>query len=466
MESSLMFFFGQIVGIIERCDEAIKLIRARHNKVPILKFQFNRASMLATNNANDTNSVSKSPFQMQSALNASFKITTPADETHPKTVAGLKHLPKRVKDVAIALGINSTFLFEKLRTKELTTQLTETILEHNAVPAIRIKQEFPTPTTASNIPKNPVPVITVQKCNSETQTSNFECGECVERTKIVMVSKQTQMQTKTCSIGVQTNEKDYREPIVEQLARLTAAQLVAIKDFAEIIVEPRPRNAAELYKLKERMMDVYNLSQRDADAVRTAEENRLDDVNFIEQSMRSRSNDMFSNENSRDFDHRSIPSPGIRFNDSDMRAGNFEPNRYVEDRRGMNVDAPRVLEERTDRDYRRMREMREIRDREEREHQQMLEMERDRERILERDQMMYDEEQRRLEDIERRRSFEHDQHVRQMQQQQQQQQPQPQQYRFQDDIRLRDVAEVDRGFNRNAQNRRGRGAFSQGGRRR
>lgn len=440
-----------------------------------MKFQYIRASILAANTPTDTKTTNQSPFQTQTALNTTFKISA-AQNDIPKAVVGVKHLPKRVKDVAIALGIKSSFLFEKLRTKELTAQLSDAIQENIIVPPIQIKQEFPTATAITATiatftqpivqpivtPKPPPPPT--PKCDSGTQTQKADCDTCVKRSKVITVNKQTQHFQRVCSIGVQTNEKDYREPIVEQLARMTAAQLVAIKDFANIITEPRPQNAAELFKLKERMMDTYNLSQRDADAVRTAEENRLDDVNYIEQ-LRFRSNDIYSNENSRDFERSIANSPAPRYNDNTARMpnfGNFDGNH---DDRRMPIDNdldprmdPRMFDEirERDRDYQRM-----LRDREEQEHQEMLEMERNRERALEREQRMYEEEQRRIAETDRRR-YDQDSHYRPAQSQQ----PQPEPYRFQEDIRMQDMEDRDRAFNRNVPNRRGRGAFVRGGRRR
>lgn len=444
------------------------MIRSRHNKVPVMRFQFTRSSMLATATPTDTKSSHKSPFHVHSTLNPLFKLSTATPDARLRSVAGLKHLPMRVKDVAIALGIKSSFLFEKLRTKELTTQLTEAILENQntagaaaaataaTVPAIRIKQEFPAPASdaagASQVPamaaqlptRTPLPARPalparppLQKCDSGTQTQPVDCNACVKRSKVVTATKSTQIFPKLCSIGVQTNEKDYREPIVEQLSRLTAAQLVAIKDFAIIIAEPRPQNAAELFKLKERMMDVYNLSQRDADAVRVAEENRLDDVNYIEQ-MRYRNSDANSSENSRDFD-RMPQSPQFI---EDRSFASFGANRF-------NGEPQRSFEEREhEREHEYHQRMLRERNRDEEEHERMLAIERDRERALEREQLLY-EEQRRSDEVGQRRVYNRPQS--------QGGPPPQQQYRF----------DEDRGFNRNPSlpNRRGRGAFRAGRRR-
>lgn len=233
-----------------------------------------------------------------------------------------------------------------------------------------------------------------------------------------------------------------------------------------MIVEPRPQNAAELFKLKERMMDVYNLSQRDADAVRVAEENRLDDVNFIEQ-MHYRNNDAYSSDNSRDYERVGRPqSPP--FGDDNRLTGyeGFAGNRFNGELDIIMGDpSQRTAFEDREREREHEYHQRALREREEEEqHQRMLAMERDRERALEREQMMYEEQRRmdgpdrRLDGPDRRRPFD-DQHYRQPSQG-----PPQQQYRF-DDITF--DGDRDRGFNRSAlqQNRRGRGAFRRGPRR-
>lgn len=427
--------------------------------MPESKFLFNRASMTIGSNPSDPNvkSINKSPLQLQSALNASFKLNSPPNSS-VKSVGGIKHLPKRVKDLAIALGINSSHLFEKMRTKELTAQLTDKIdagIKDNS----HQKPDKSNPIQLQPIIPNK---ITIKGKEIATQTNELKCDVCVERNKRVMINQHTQVFLKNASIGTQTNEKDYREPIVEQLSKMTAAQLVAIKDFANMIVEPRPQNTAELFKLKERMMDVYNLSQRDADAVRIAEENRLDDVNYIERLRYRTSGDVYSNENSREFD-RSLQSPP-RFDaapsSSASNFGNFEQSNFNSDRHSL-VDDNEVQQRLFDeREYQRIQ-----RAREEEEHQKFIDMERNREIALELEQRRYDAERRREDEL-RSHIFEQQQqkehHLRQLAIQQQQSP-----FRFEDDGRgfNREIDERDPRtsvFNINQGstiNRRSRGAF-------
>lgn len=415
-----------------------------------MKFLYNRTSVVVSNpNDSAASSANKSPLQVHSTMNPSFKLNAPPNVSL-KSIAGLKMLPKRVRDVAQSLSIKSSFLFEKTRTKELNAQITDQIrsgLENN-IPMGDILVQTKT-----------VPAPIIETSNGSTQTADFKCERCTERNKRIMVSAHTQVFLKNCSIGVQTNEKDYREPIVELLSKMSAAQLVALKDFANIVDEPRPQNSMEMYKIRERLMDIYNLSQRDADAVRSAEENRLDDMHFIEQ-VRYRQGDMYTEGSSRDFDRRSRSPHNFNGNNI-MEPISFNNDRNMIDDRKM---PQRTLDERFQRmddSYRRSMHPDED---EEMERQRYIEMERRRQLQLELTQRRYDEEQERR----RLESMEQEQRI----QMQNVNFPGPPNHsmQFDDDMRHfsrdpddREMQRQPLGFGqgqgRGAMNRRGRGAF-------
>ncbi|XP_031626785.1 uncharacterized protein LOC116343044 [Contarinia nasturtii] len=375
-------------ALIDRCEQAIKLIRAKDNKVPVMKFQYNRTSMVMSNDVAGK-TVSSSPLQTHSALNVTFKMNAKSTNL-PLTNNGLKMLPKRVKDVAQSLGINSSFLFEKMRTKELNAQITEQIYRNAELDA------EPPKTGEILIQTNTIPHPIIETAEIGIQTTKYECTQCTERKKRTMVNANSQTFFRGISIGVQTNEKDYREPIVEILSRMTAAQLVAIKDFANIFDEPRPRNTDEMYKMRERLMDIYSLSQRDADIVNAVEDNRIDDSpSFMEQSYRGRADKYDGEGSSRDFSRRSN-SP--RFNGSNMSGRSFENDRSaIDDRQRfmMTDDRFRGIDGRgTDSPYH--QRMRSQDNDEDMQRKRYLEMERQRELELEISQRRY-EEQRRME---------------------------------------------------------------------
>lgn len=115
--------------------------------------------------------------------------------------------------------------------------------------------------------------------NIYVQTTPMECDACVERQNMVRLSQAIQTEApKMVSVKVQTNKENFTEPLLNSLKSMSAAQLVAMTDFAHIICDPRPSNSEEIFKLREQLMDVYNLSQRDDEAVRLAERDRLNSV--------------------------------------------------------------------------------------------------------------------------------------------------------------------------------------------
>lgn len=424
----------RFTALIDRCEQAIKLIRAKENKVPIMKFQFNRTSTVLASNSKESQSqsVNKTPLVPHSVFNAAFQLNATVRDSLIKKVNGLKLLPSRVKGVATALNISSSHLFEKMQTKEINAQITEQILSTiNEEPKSKAMP-------GASVPSAQVASSSIETANIETQTDPFDCKSCKERKTPMMVNQHSQTFAKTISIGVQTNEKDYREPIVELLATMTAAQLVAIKDFANIIVEPRPQSSVEMYKVRERMTDIYNLSQRDADAVR-ADENRLNDFQYAEQMRYRASNDPFS----REFDQRSN-SPRFGNGNVSNAGDNFDNNMLNE-------------REMLQREFRREEEERQ-RIFEERERARIRQMERD----MDVEQRLYT--QRMLQEEEERERMEREHHSRQLANQQgpfQQQQMRDDEMRFQND-RERSAQRGKNTFNamnRGAMNRRGRGAF-------
>lgn len=424
-----------------------------------MKFLYNRTSLVVSNpnEQNIISSVKKSPLHAHSTLNPSFKLNAPLNVS-VKTVNGLKMLPSRVKDVAQSLSINSSFLFDKMRTKELNAQITSQMksaaMEKEASPIAEVL--FQTNTV-------PIPSFEIETAEMASQTNEFKCVKCTERNKRTTVSAGTQVFLKNCSIGVQTNEKDYREPIVELLSKMTAAQLVAIKDFAHIIDEPRACTELEYSRIRERLIDIYNLSQRDADTVRAAEESQMDEIAFMDQR-RFRSGDGYIEGSARDFDRRSN-SPG-RFN------GNFsgDRNNFESNDRNIMMDERTPLQRSMSDRFQGMDEPlyqrptnridRTEEEQEERERQLYLEMERRRELELELDQRRYDQQMELERERERERRLE--QERRMNTQNFQPTNPLP----FEDEMRQfnrtqeeRDTQRSNVFNNRGAMNRRGRGAF-------
>lgn len=450
-----------------------------------MKFLYNRTSMVVSKSDSiAANLVKASPLQAHSPFNVQFKLNT-ASNAAIKSMSGLKVLPTHVKGIAQALGIKSSFLFDKMRTKELNAQITDQfrsgMIGDESVAATSTSGiggiGGSTSTKEILIQTNTVPLPPIETADTASQTNEFSCDKCIERSRRTMVSAHTQVFLKNCSIGTQTNEKDYREPIVELLSNMTAAQLVAIKDFANIIDEPPARSEMDYARVREKLIDVYNLSQRDADAVRAAEENQMEERSYMDQQagrfrggMGGGGGNMYGDGPGRDFSRRS-DSPNYNGNfmgdRSNFGGGSFGNDRGMMDER-MAMQRNRMDDgpfSRMDDVYQRQRM--ENDEREEFERQRYIDMERRREREMEMTQRLYDEERDRMRMMQ---SFQ--------QKQQQQQQPN---VPFDDDRRSfnRDSdnefndRDGPRSFGSNgnrgggaAINRRGRGAFrGRGGRR-
>lgn len=432
-------------ALIERCEHAMKLVRAKDNRVPVFKFLFNRTSTIVANSSNPIiKSANKSPLQVQFPLNVTFKLNAPPN-VRVKNVDGIRMLPKRVKDVCTALSIDSRMMFDKLRTKEVSNQIADQLMKTEIAdtyqPDILVQTR--------NIPN-------VETSEISTQTKAFDCEKCTERQKRVMVNVHSQITPITFNIGIQTDEKDYREPIVKQLSQMTAAQLVAIRDFADIITEPRPQMQVEMHRIRERLMDIYNLSQRDADAVRI-EEQRMAELQRIAEerrygegsSMRSRSAcDMY-------------PDMNMNSNSPPMRNGsNFDSNEMNDGRGFMMDDRGQQQRFSEERKYQSRISMAMADEQRLLEEQRMIERERlieiERLRIQQREKEMREHEQRLEQEIRRRQMTT-----------QQQQQSQPL-IPFDSDMRDYNRGDDRPNFNPSPRggaviNRRGRGAFRDNG---
>lgn len=339
-----------------------------------------------------------------------------------------------------------------MRSREIVSQLSLDFMATAAVQADST-QCFGVPSIAMepDVAQMAAPAApAIQTCSTITQTDAYECGACKTREKRVFLNKSTQMFVSHKVGSTQTDEDDYRGPLVSMLGRLSDAQLVAIKDFIATMTTPRPQNITDLCSLRERLMDIYNLSQRDSDAVRVAQRNNLDDPVVINQK-RFRSCDSFGDSGSsrdREFDN----SPhGRRSNGSDS----FNQNeRYADadDRhlRLRNDERQRAQEQ----ELERMRYEEEMARRRQAEEEEAHEREKQRMRLLEEQEFQLRIQREEEELLERRRQ---QQLMGTQQQQQQVQQQQEQIFGFGNRTGRDDGPSYQSSF-RNA-NRNARGAF-------
>ncbi len=181
---------------------------------------------------------------LQSRKNVEFEQTS--DNQKPFAPM-LQFLPQRTRELVKILGYNCSGILNRLRLKDFADKVINEIEDFDAEKK-RIKER-------------------TYKV-SETQTESYKCPTCVHRESKHFSNKAIQTETpKKVSIRTQTNERDYREPLIRSLSRMTAGQLVAVSDFVSLICEPRPSTQTEVVTVREKLMDIYNLSERGPEAI-------------------------------------------------------------------------------------------------------------------------------------------------------------------------------------------------------
>ncbi|XP_037036700.1 uncharacterized protein LOC119074575 [Bradysia coprophila] len=222
--------------VIARCRAASKILRGEENKVPKLRFLFTRTSM-------PMDTVDQEIPPLQSKKNVEFKETSAND----KPCAPLEFLPSRTSELVQILGYNCSVIANRLRLKNVGKKVIDEIEDIDAEKQRSKERAYK---------------------EIETQTDSYKCPTCVVREAKSFSNKSTQAEApKKVNIRTQTNEKDYRVPLIRQLSRISAGQLVAVSDFITLICEPRPSTSTEIFSVREKLMDIYNLSERGSDAI-------------------------------------------------------------------------------------------------------------------------------------------------------------------------------------------------------
>lgn len=231
-------------------------------------------------------------------------------------------LPGRLQRITTVLGFSSGALDAATRIKTQANRVYDTLVKPADLNMVSESTVKPTPLPQDTLPPRsrtadlyspmhmptqsmapipqPVPAPpppAVQMRSMHVQTGPPDpCAECCARAAIKShtLACQTEAPPKTASVRTQTVETPTKTngatpappdsgatfalPLQQSLSKMTAGQLVAMTDFARIINDPRPANSVELFTLREQLMDVYNLSQRDDEQVRTAERDKLNSV--------------------------------------------------------------------------------------------------------------------------------------------------------------------------------------------
>lgn len=311
-----------------------------------MRFLFTRTHFDARNQQNIDPLLAtarKSPLA-PSPSNVAFKWNS--DKKTSDSLAPKQQFPPQLCEIVKALSIHNETLTSKIRSREIASQLSLDFMLSASTAIADSGDSAKVPFTAIRPEVGQIIPPVIRTCNASAQTDPYECNACAVRQKRIFVNKHTQVFSSPNNSSTQTDEDDYRSPLVEMLARLSDAQLVAIKDFAAIMQTVRPQNTLDMCNLRERMMDIYNLSQRDADAVRVAQRNRLDDPMVINQK-RFRSCESFGDSGGssrdREFDnspHSRRSNGSVNFNQNDRYADSEERQLRL-----INEERQRVLEQ-------------------------------------------------------------------------------------------------------------------------
>lgn len=227
---------------------------------------------------------------MNNPKNVQFRLTAPRGT---EVVAPLMQLSGRPREIARVLGFDGAQISSEIRLKHLGDQvITDFEEELN-----KDKASF---------------------VDSGCQTLDYNCEVCAERDSRKRTVHSTQTEAEPIkakrSIRSQTNEQNYRDPLFRKLSSMTSAQLVAVADYVRILNAPQPSNAAEIFKLREELMDVYNLSSRDDDQVRVAERERL---NSVHQKAFNNNREGSSSKSMKNMMNTTITVPNDNYNASD-----------------------------------------------------------------------------------------------------------------------------------------------------
>ncbi|XP_055841544.1 uncharacterized protein LOC129908803 isoform X2 [Episyrphus balteatus] len=163
---------------------------------------------------------------------------------------GLKGIPSANVEIAKKISMSADKYFKKISENA------------NTIARKMVKQEVAKADKKQNQEDMEVEEVTLSSYfkNSMTQTEPLTCRECVARKRKVGHEIAVQATVYTGSIGTQTTPRvRFSDQIVEGMSD---NQLKAMYEFSMLIREPPKNTSAELIRLREQLINMYNLSQR------------------------------------------------------------------------------------------------------------------------------------------------------------------------------------------------------------
>lgn len=203
----------------------------------------------------------------------------------------------------------------------------------------------------------------VEMINADTQTTPIVCNACVVRDQRTFMSRGTQIfEKEKKETSAQTDDEEFLQPLAQMMSRLSSLQLIAVQDFATILLTPLPQNPADMYQMRDQIMDVYNMAHRNGrngpgsgpDAVYRNDSasggsysDRARERGDVDQRFPPNKSRPFNSNNHNDFDGGPIRTEHIDSIDGDYRRDDrFRGPSFDMDQRRDFVDGRRIIEER------------------------------------------------------------------------------------------------------------------------
>ncbi|XP_054729938.1 uncharacterized protein LOC129238785 [Anastrepha obliqua] len=208
---------------------------------------------LPKSNSHITQQIHENRSPLHNVNNVLYKFNSHANQFNLREW-GLQEMPKNAAKVAKILGFDAHALEEKLQTAKLPMGLQ------------KIERENLEQQSNAIIEPQPTFLITVS-----TQTHNVTVLEPAEARRktghdiaVQTIPVCNSIATQTAGAALTANNSYDDLPLMQQIKSLNESQLMALSDFAELLSEPAPAsgaNAMDMYRLRQRMMDIYKCSQ-------------------------------------------------------------------------------------------------------------------------------------------------------------------------------------------------------------
>uniref|UniRef100_A0A1A9W3Z4 Uncharacterized protein n=1 Tax=Glossina brevipalpis TaxID=37001 RepID=A0A1A9W3Z4_9MUSC len=181
---------------------------------------------------------------LHSVNNVSFKFNSHA-KSFDMHEWGLEALPPKITHICRVLGYDADSLFNKLKTVKLPPKLSK--LKADAHKNAEINMIDNGPSFLNNV---------------STQTDDDNVIELKNGPEVQSCDAAIQVIPPTANKAAQTSQENLDDlPITSIMRRFNENQLMALHDFAELLSEPYSSDAMNIYRIRQRMVDIYKGAQ-------------------------------------------------------------------------------------------------------------------------------------------------------------------------------------------------------------